>query len=595
MTLLFVVIAATVASVVLGRLVRAAALRHGAVVPPRSDRWHRDPTATLGGIAIATATLGVTAYGTFAAGLSPAAAAGLAVWLAALVMFLVWLADDWLQLSPLAKLVASLIIGAFFVFGVSARDPGTLPSIYTLLAVVWFGGVVHAVNLLDNMDGLAAGVGAIAAACLAWVFAFELGPTLVMLLAALAGALAGFLVWNRHPARLFMGDCGSLFIGATLAGASLVPVLQPAPPVLLDGFTAGLILVVPLFDTGFVLVLRRLAGRRATRGGTDHVSHRLASLGLSERSAVRVLYVLGALGGLTAYAVHASGGAAMLPLAVLFVVGVTLAGIYLARVRAYDAEDFRALQKSSFAPFLKDLAFKWHAGEVLLDLVLIAVVYYAAYRLRFEGTEDLETFLGTFTASLPMVLGCKLFALYVSGLYARPWATFGLADLFPVIRGVGLGSVLSVLAAAYIYRFEVFSRGVFLIDAGLLFLVITATRLSFQMMSQAAMSRSKRSRRVLIYGAGSGGRMLVREMRANTDWNLNPVGFLDDDRLKHKQWILGVPVRGGGAVLAEALGRYRVDEVILSSLSINGAREQQIRSVCGARGVSVRRLHLDIR
>ena len=80
----------------------------------------------------------------------------------------------------------------------------------------------------------------------------------------------------------------------------------------------------------------------------------------------------------------------------LFAVVVILIGIYLARVPAYNAQDFVALQKSSFAPFLKDLAFRWHAGEVMLDLVLITVCYYAAYRLRFEGGE-LDLFLRYFT------------------------------------------------------------------------------------------------------------------------------------------------------------------------------------------------------
>src|SRR4030095_12015064 len=120
----------------------------------------------------------------------------------------------------------------------------------------------------------------------------------------------------------------------------------------------GAVLVVPLFDTAFVLVLRRLAGLKATRGGTDHVSHRLASLGFSERSAVRILYLIGLSGGLMAFLVQQQGLQPMLPLAAMFGVGLVLVGVYLARVRAYEAEDFRALQKSSFAPFLKDLTFR---------------------------------------------------------------------------------------------------------------------------------------------------------------------------------------------------------------------------------------------
>ena len=86
----------------------------------------------------------------------------------------------------------------------------------------------------------------------------------------------------------------------------------------------------------------------------------------------------------------------------------------------------------------RDLTFRWHAGEVLLDLVLIATCYYAAYRVRFEG-EALATFLPGFSLSLPAILGCQLAALYVSGLYSRLWSTFGLHDLSTVLRGVATG------------------------------------------------------------------------------------------------------------------------------------------------------------
>ncbi len=341
-----------------------------------------------------------------------------------------------------------------------------------------------------------------------------------------------------------MGDCGSLFIGGLLASASLVPAYN-APLAFINPLViVVLVLIVPIFDTGFVLVLRRLAGRKATRGGTDHVSHRLVSLGFSERSAVRILYLLGLVGGSCAWLLMWSRGLEpMLPLVAVFGVLLVLLGIYLARIPAYDAEDFIALQKSSFAPFLKDLAFRWHAAEVMLDFILIAVCYYLAYRLRFEG-EDLDNFLPYFTASLPIVLGCKLAALYASGLYQRSWNTFGLRDLTAVMRGVGLGSLLSVLTAAYLYRLEGFSRVAFLLDAILLGIAIVATRASFRAMNLVAAVRNKRSRRVIVYGAGQFGQTLVREMRANTQWNMNPVAFIDDDPMKARRWIMGVPVRG---------------------------------------------------
>jgi UDP-GlcNAc:undecaprenyl-phosphate GlcNAc-1-phosphate transferase len=513
--------------------------------------------------------------------------------LAGIAMFVVGVLDDRFQLSPLAKLVSSLIIGAFLVFSLGRQPTDPLPWAQTLVAIVFFAGVCHAFNLLDNMDGLAAGVALIAAAFLAGLLQDALGAPLVLLLVALCGALLGFLHWNRPPARLFMGDCGSLFIGAVVGGASLVPVLSDHGNMPWTWLMVIAILVVPLFDTGFVLVLRRLAGRKATRGGTDHVSHRLVSLGFSERSAVRILYLLGIVGGVTAWGLAWGGIEQMLPLAAVFAVVVTLVGVYLARVAAYDAQDFQALERSSFAPILKDLTFRWHAAEVMLDLVLIAACYYFAYRLRFEG-QALDHFLPYFTASLPVVLGLKLASLYGSGLYQRSWETFGLRDVSVVLRGVLMGSVLSVLAAAYFYRLEGFSRVVFVIDALLLTIAIIGTRASFRSMSLVAASRSKRSRRVLVYGAGAFGQMIVRELRANAEWRMNPVAFIDDDPMKAHRWIMGVPVRGALAQLESTLRRYKVDEVILSSPSINGSIEHQIRDVCTALDRPVRRLQISI-
>jgi UDP-GlcNAc:undecaprenyl-phosphate GlcNAc-1-phosphate transferase len=587
---------AAACSVAAGALVRRHAPASGAVVPPRPDRWHTRPTPTMGGIAIVAGT----AAGFVALLARPDLAGSPGEWIpvpvAALAMFIVGVLDDRLQLSPLAKLVSSLAIGAFLVFALAGADPdGALPSLYTLVATVWFAGICHAVNLVDNMDGLAAGIGLIAALFLASLLAGFLGPTLVVLLTALAGALLGFLYWNRHRARLFMGDCGSLFIGGLLAAASLVPVYNAPMAFISPSVIVVLILIVPLFDTAFVLVLRRLAGRKATKGGTDHVSHRLVSLGFSERSAVRILYLMGLIGGGTAWLLlWGQGVEPMLPLVALLGVVVVLVGVYLARVPAYDAEDFVALQKGTFAPFLKDLAFRWHAAQVMLDLILIAVCYYVAYRLRFEG-EDLDNFLPYFTASLPVVLGCKLGALYGSGLYQRSWGTFGLRDLTAVVRGVVFGSLLSVLTAAYLYRFEGFSRVVFLLDAILLSIAIVATRASFRAMNLVTAARNKRSRRVLVYGAGQFGQTLVREMRANALWNMNPVAFIDDDPMKKRRWIMGVPVRGTLDDLEETMQQYSVDEIVLSSPAINGSVEHRIREVCARLERPVRRLHMEIR
>jgi UDP-GlcNAc:undecaprenyl-phosphate GlcNAc-1-phosphate transferase len=167
--------------------------------------------------------------------------------------------------------------------------------------------------------------------------------------------------------------------------------------------------------------------------------------------------------------------------------------------------------------------------------------------------------------------------------------------LSAVVRGVALGSLASVLSVTYLYRFERFSRSVFIIDAVLLMLAILATRGSFRFMKVAASSRDARSRRVLIYGAGAGGQLLAREMLMNGLWAMKPVVFLEDDPVKLQRRMLGIAVRGPCEVLDTLLTKYEVEEVLLSSPLINGTREQQVRQVCEARQVPVRRLFLELR
>ena len=568
-------------------LVRRVALARGVVVPPRPDRWHRRPTPTYGGIGVIVGLVaGAAIVGGLTAPAWPVLSAGIA-------LFVIGWFDDLMPMSALAKMVSSLAVAAFFVFTlVTLRATTPMHAALTILAMLWFGGLDNAINLLDNMDGLAAGVTGIAALGLAFTFGEELGPALMAVLIALAGALAGFLVWNRHPAKLFMGNCGSLAIGGIVAASATVAIARAGT--FAAAAAAGLILVVPLFDSAFVVLLRRLAGRSTTRGNIDHTSHRLVSAGFTDRTAVALLYVLGVAGALTGYVVHAHTAAAW-PIAAAVAVVVLMVGLSLARVPAYSGQDFQAIQRVPFGPLLSDLTFRWHAGEVLLDLVLITACYYAAYRIRFEGDADLPVFLSSFSLSLPAILGSQLAALYASGLYKRMWSTFGLDDLSTVIRAVGSGVILSVLIVTYLYKFQAFSRSVFLIYAVLLTAAIVSTRSSFRVFGRMVARASPHRRRVAIYGAGARGQLLAREMLANDDGGRAPVAFIDDDETTRSRRLVGVAVRGTAAEIETLLAKYGIEEVLISSPAISGEAEARLRAACAARGVAVARLFFEIK
>jgi UDP-GlcNAc:undecaprenyl-phosphate GlcNAc-1-phosphate transferase len=595
MTYFLVFATSLLVSLVAGAVVRRVALHYGAVVPLRPDRWHRHPTPTFGGIAL---VLGI------AAGLAvqrhlwipEMRVAGMVLGVGAALFAIGWY-DDVRPFTAIRKVVNSLAAAGFFVFVLSYATPsfgaGLAGAVLSLAAVLAFAGLDNAVNLLDNMDGLAAGLVAIAAAGLAVTFPDALGPALVAVLAALAGALVGFLAWNHAPARLFMGNCGSLAIGGLLAACAIVAAARTGT--LQATAAAALILIAPIFDTSFVILLRRLARRSTTAGNVDHTSHRLVSAGSSERRAVLILYALGGAGSVAGFLLH-TRGAYTWPVAVGVALAAIILGLYLARVPAYKGQDFAALQDAPFASMLSELMIRWHLGEVLLDLVLITVCYYTAYYIRFE--EQMGTFIWSFTASLPLIVGCQIAALYASGLYARAWSTFGFHDFWPVARGVGLGSMLAILVIAVTYKntpeYVLFSRGVWLLEAFMLIAAIVLTRMSFRILGRVAAHSGSGKQRVLIYGAGARGQLLVREMLANPSWLRNPVAFIDDDHSKHGWHLLGVPVRASVDELSDVLKTLRVDEVLLSSPSINGTHEAQVREICGSRNIAVRRLHLEL-
>jgi UDP-GlcNAc:undecaprenyl-phosphate/decaprenyl-phosphate GlcNAc-1-phosphate transferase len=567
-------------------VVRWLAVRVGAVSYPNRDRWSRKPTPLLGGVAVAAGTIVAVLVFTSPGPIKFALLAP------ALGMCVLGIVDDRFTLGPTAKLVGSLAGGAALVYLLS-RSAGSLPPApMVVLAVVWFATVVHAVNIIDNIDGLAAGVSAITAVGTALVLLqYGYGDGALVLL-ALAGALVGFLPWNLHPARLFMGDAGSLFVGSVLGGCSLLPWLgtNPASPMWLLALAVALL--VPLGDAVFVSALRWMAGRKPTRGGVDHTSHRLVSMGLSERRSVLVLYGVAIAAAFVA-AWMARAGSTALPAAALLLIGVILGATYLARLPMYDGEDFAALRRIPLGEALQAVLTRSHAGQVLLDVALIAVCYYAAYRLRFEG-QSLDIFLPTFTASLPVVLVCKLASHYLSGLYQRSWLTFGMNDLAAAVRAVIVGSTASALAATYLYRFERFSRGVFIIDALLLLIAILGSRLSFRLMAHAAVAQNHRARRVLICGARERGRLLAREMLANTAWGLKPVAFMDASATRG-QSLLGVRVLEIPEALSDVIRRLRVDEVVFSGDAFDPNDQQRLVRLCEEAGVPVGELVFEIR
>ncbi len=364
--------------------VREIASRTGFVAKPKSDRWHKRPTAMMGGVAIFLTT--VIAYGLFV----PKTFESMIVIAASSFLFFVGLVDDILNIKPYQKLFGQLI-GATFVVGLGPKLPITGYELVDMwITVFWLIGITNAINLLDNMDGLAAGISVIAAASLAVGFGLNGQADELMLVTIFIGALLGFLVFNFNPASIFMGDCGSMFVGFLLASSVLMGQAGGRSRGIFSILAVPiLILFVPIFDTTLVTVIRKLWGRKASQGGRDHTSHRLVALGLSERAAVLMIYGFAICAGLLSLFVSRLSTVRSIALIGVFTAALTIIGVYLSKVKVYEErEDDLAARDNAVFAFLINVSYKRRIFEIFLDAFLITFSYYAAYALLFGSFEN---------------------------------------------------------------------------------------------------------------------------------------------------------------------------------------------------------------
>lgn len=384
---------------------------------------------------------------------------------ASAALFALGLADDFLHLKPYQKLLGQLLVSSAVIWsGLVLPWTSSFPLNF-LITAFWLVGITNAVNMLDNMDGLAAGVAAIAALFLAIHFIRNGQSAEASILFVFAAALAGFLVYNRHPASIFMGDCGSMFVGFFLASCALLNgslggrsrsvVAVLAVPVL--------VLIVPIFDTTLVTLMRKLAGRAASQGGRDHASHRLVALGLSEKHAVWMLDSFAIAGGLMAMLVRNAPIDLSLGAIALFTIALSFVGIHLAQVRVYSEHDVRPVQRNPLLTFLVRLSNKRLIPTILLDLVLIVLAAYFAH-----------------VRALPVVVAIKLTMFLATGMYRGRWQYESPSDALLYARGVGLGMVGVAAYTAIVFGVSAINVPVLMLDAIFLYVLIAGSRMAFR-------------------------------------------------------------------------------------------------------------------
>ncbi len=568
---------------------------------PQADRWHATPTALMGGVAM---------YGAGALALlllGPLAGVGTDVGLiggGATLLFAVGMVDDLWGVGPTTKLAAQvgaavLLMAAGHVFG-----PGWPLWVSGPVTLVWVIGITNAVNLLDNMDGLAAGIGGIAAVVLT-AFAAAGGALPAALLGGtVGGAALGFLWFNAKPARIFMGDCGSLVLGYGVAALAVMGQGAVAAGPGVAVLVPICALAVPILDTTLVTVARTQAGRPVTNGGQDHTSHRLVTLGLSESAAVGTLHGMGAVAGgvgLTALVVEPTlfYAACAFGTVALGVIGGSLGRLEVYRTARVGGDGAPSVSTSPSSN-AQTAQGRWQtvAAYLVSDGLLIGGALAAAHALVGSGGLGSGGLAGA--EGVPIVEGAllvgaiQLVVLYAMGLYRRLWRHAGTPGIARIVGTTLLAQAATAGGLALVYGLDTVSAPLLMVDGLILTLGVLGSRLGLRGLQRGAslyrsrVAPAESTSNVLLYGTGERGMLALRALRDAEETDRVPVGFVDPDPSKQDQIVQGLPVFGGTGACADLCREHDIDEVIVAVGDAAPHFEREVARQCAEAGVACR-------
>ena len=318
------------------------------------------------------------------------------------------------------------------------------------------------------------------------------------------------------------------------------------------------------------------------------------AIGFSEKKAVLILYAFSVTSGLMALLINRLNAGTAIVIVIVYLLFILFFWIYLARVKVYSEKPIIDHDGArGITTILLQITYRRRVFEVLLDLVLITVAYYAAYLLRFEGTigSNFDFFLN----SLPVVIACQILFFYLFGVYRGVWEDTSIRDLIVYGKAITAGTIVPILILLFMYRFYSFSRAVFVIYWGLMLLMVSLSRLSFRLLDEGIRKGNRIGNRVLVYGAGLGGQMTMREIETNKGLEMILVGFMDDNPSLKKRKIRGYPVFGGMADLRDVIEKRRIKEIIISFRENSAEKKMEIRNLCSDMGIEVKIKEMKLR
>jgi UDP-GlcNAc:undecaprenyl-phosphate GlcNAc-1-phosphate transferase len=571
----------------------------GAVDMPGERKIHHRPIPRLGGLAVVSAVAAVWCASWWFDGLpwQLPRELGFGVGIGVLPILLVSVIDDIRSMRAVPKFLAHILGASFAVYsGVSLGSDvhlfNTTIHLGVLalpLSVLWIVGVTNAFNIIDGLDGLSAGLALISAASMAGVFLLVALPGMACAALVLAGALAGFLPYNRHPARLFLGDTGATAIGFCLAAFAL-----SGGSTLTSGFAALLpvfMLGLPIADTLIAMVRRTLGRLDNPEAGMfvadrNHIHHRLLDLGIGHGRAVLILYGAGlvmAAGAFLSMFLQAREAA-------MFLVALLLAGLVGINRLKYD--EFALIRRGTVLRIYEAPVVNQSMFIVFLDLAIVAIAAYVAVGLKSDVWNIAATrpiLIQLFATFAPLTI----LVFWKGGMYRGSWRLAGLEDLK---RACGVTLAVTVLGVIGVSIWSPTSHdaSVVLIYGLVSLVIVTSSRASYVLLLNSQRRASNQGTPVLLYGAGRAGAAASRELFGNPDAGMRPIGFVDDDPGKRGRLLNGLSVLGTVRDLEELVKTTGARALLVTSARITSERLERASAVCGHTGMSLFRMNLQM-
>lgn len=601
-----------------------------AIDQPDKRKVHKNPIPRLGGLAVAASFLISGAFLLFFFHPFLPASTGLVQQFdesiiyslglcAALLIFFLGVWDDIEALKPGIKFLIQFIAAtiaylAGFKISILSDPFGTgyfsLEWLSYPLTIIWIVGITNAFNLIDGLDGLASGTALIALASMGAITFFYGQIEIVLITLVLGGAILGFLWYNFRPARVFLGDSGSLFIGFLLALLSIQSFtkIPTSFALLVPIFALGL----PIMDT-FLSMTRRFlswflpekyaASRDLSfkqilssifQPDKSHVHHQILQKGLSHKHTVLLLYLVSAFFGAGAIAIALTTQLDTIIFTLIFLAGITITGINKLKYK-----EIALLHNGIFLNFYNKLLINRHNFQKVLDCFFIIIAFICAYILtqNIDSTRILEATIPRIEVSVILFTCVLQFSIFwLSGLYKETIQQIGIADVFRITKSVALAAIIST-AGVHITPFWEIENVFTLLIFNFYFLatLVLGLRIMFHLLKHLFRRSRQGTSKVLIYGAGEQGMLALQRLLTTYSGIYTPLGFLDEDPNMEGKLMNGYQIYGGHWKLERLIREHRIDYLFIATDHLKTEVQQRILKLAQEYGIKIKMCSLQIR